>query len=206
LSSGLRHLVEKEITIHGFADHGVSEAIYLADPEGNGVELYRDRPKETWVKSGGEVAMVTEPLDVDGLLRESGTANGSTYELDPGTMLGHIHLQVSHLDKAEMFYHKLLGFDVTQRSFPGALFVSAGGYHHHVGLNIWNSKNSVPMLGATGLISFGIRIPDPKAHEAATVRLEEHGIPVRRTDKSFAEVRDTDGITVHLTRSYLKNI
>jgi catechol 2,3-dioxygenase len=199
LSAVLRHLVEKEIRIHGFADHGVSEAVYLADSEGNGVELYRDRPKETWMKSGGEVAMVTEPLDVGGLLRESGSGSGITYELDPGTALGHIHLQVSDLEKAEMFYHRLLGFDVTQRSYPGALFVSAGGYHHHLGFNIWSSRNCAPTPGTTGLISFGIHIPDLKAHEATTVRLQEHGISVHWADRDFAEVRDSDNITIHLT-------
>ena len=199
LAAALRRLIGKEARIQGFADHGVSEAIYLADPEGNGIELYRDRPRDTWLKNDGHIVMVTDPLDVDGLLREPGSGNGSEFELDAGTVLGHMHLQVSNLDKAEQFYHGLLGFDITQRSYPGALFVSAGGYHHHIGLNVWNSRNGVPMPGATGLISFGIQIPDQKAHKAMTVRVQEHGYPVHRIEERNAEVHDFDGIIVRFS-------
>jgi len=202
LAAALRRLMEKEIRIHGFADHGVSEAIYLADPEGNGIELYHDRPRETWMNHKGEISMVTEPLDVAGLLRESGSGHSSSQEIDPGTVLGHIHLQVSNLKKAERFYHALLGFDVTQRSYPGALFVSAGGYHHHLGLNIWNSRNGVRVPGTAGLISFGIQIPDRKALEAITAQLDQNGSPVHRTADGHFLVHDSDGIAVQLAVSH----
>ncbi len=198
LSTALHHLVENEVRIHGFADHGVSEAIYLADPEGNGIELYRDRPKESWVNENGDIVMVTDPLDLEGLMREAKSEGGSTYVLDPATVIGHIHLQVSNLRSAEIFYHQLLGFDITQRSYPGALFMSAGGYHHHVGLNVWNSKNGRPAPGTAGLISFGIDIPDSGAYEAVVARMLNHGLEVDRASTNQTIVSDLDGIAVHL--------
>jgi len=160
LANIFKKLLQVNYPFQGFADHGVSEALYLADPEGNGIELYADRPREQWKFRDGFIEMVTEPLDVANLLSE---ASEGKLEIHPETRIGHVHLQVSDLNKAETFYHKILGFDVTQRSYPGALFVSAGGYHHHIGLNIWNSRGSSPAPPNTpGLLRFNIEVPYPE--------------------------------------------
>src|SRR6185503_8482438 len=117
------------------ADHGVSEALYLADPDGNGIEIYRDRPHAEWPYVAGQLRMGADPLDLDRLLGEASEVNGAG--LVPGTVIGHVHLHVARLDEAERFYVSVLGFDLMQRYGPSALFVSAGGYHHHIGLNTW---------------------------------------------------------------------
>lgn len=150
----VRRILQAGWPLEGASDHGVSEAFYLADPEGNGIELYRDRPRSGWPRRNGELAMVTRPLDVRNLLQESAVASG----LDPLTRFGHIHLRVDDLSRGEMFYAGILGLEVTQRSYPGALFLAAGGYHHHVGLNVWGPRRWPPE-GATGLVSYTWAVP-----------------------------------------------
>lgn len=158
LAGAFKKLHRSRYPFQGFADHGVSEALYLVDPEGNGLELYCDRPRERWPSRNGNIEMFTKPLDVEDLLAQ---AADEEYHIHPDTRIGHIHLQVSDLTKAEQFYHEILGFDVTQRSYPGALFVAAGEYHHHIGLNIWNSRGSSPAPeNSLGLLRFGIEVPD----------------------------------------------
>ncbi|MGI8597046.1 MAG: VOC family protein [Thermoleophilaceae bacterium] len=122
----------------GASDHLVSEALYLNDPEGNGIEIYRDRPREEWEHTGGEVRMSTLALDLDAVMAELPAGDGPD-GMPPGTVMGHVHLSVADLAETESFYADVLGFDVTVRSYPGALFLSAGGYHHHVGANTWTS-------------------------------------------------------------------
>jgi catechol 2,3-dioxygenase len=201
LAVTLERLIEKNARIHGFADHKVSEAIYLADPEGNGIELACDRPKETWASQESGIEMVTEPLDVAGLLRELGSHTPRAYKLDPGTTIGHIHLQISDLGKAERFYHHFLGFDVTQRSYPGALFLSAGDYHHHLGLNTWNSRKAAPAPGTSGLASFSINVPGRKILQALAARFEQNKYPIEQSEDERVVVHDPDGIVVHLVVS-----
>jgi len=128
----------------GASDHLVSEALYLNDPEGNGIEIYRDRPREEWEHTGGEVRMSTLALDLDAVMAELPAGDGPD-GMPPGTVMGHVHLSVADLAETESFYADVLGFDVTVRSYPGALFLSAGGYHHHVGANTWTSAG-VPAL------------------------------------------------------------
>lgn len=198
LASVLQRLMDTQTRFHGFADHGVSEAIYLADPEGNGVELYRDRPKSTWPIQNGGIAMVTEPLDIAGLLREVNPNRPTPNDLDPETVIGHLHLQVSSLERAERFYHRILGFDVTQRSYPGALFVSAGGYHHHLGFNVWNSRNGTPSPGTTGLVSIEIQVPDRQGLADIAARMDQNGIRVQAADGGKLLVHDFDNIAVRL--------
>jgi catechol 2,3-dioxygenase len=123
--------------LRGASDHGVSEALYLADPDGHGIEIYADRPRDSWRRSGGEIVMVTEPLDVRGLLAEMGGTGQAWGGLPPGTVVGHIHLRVRDLDEAERFFSGRLGLEVTVRSYPGARFFASDGYHHHVGVNTW---------------------------------------------------------------------
>lgn len=182
----------------GFADHGVSEALYLADPHGNGIELYTDRPREQWPYRNGELRMITEPLDLDSLLAELGRKDDGTPDQSP-TRIGHIHLNVSDLGKARRFYHELLGFTVTQGTFPGALFVAAGGYHHHFGLNVWNGPGApASPPDAIGLVRLGIEITEGDIVTQLTNRLREEGIQVVIHPKGF-ETKDFDGIamTIH---------
>ncbi|HSG06727.1 MAG TPA: VOC family protein [Longimicrobiales bacterium] len=143
--------------IDGFADHHVSEAIYLTDPEGNGLEFYVDRPREVWRSINGGIFMNTEALDVAGLLTE---APGPAPRLPSGTVVGHVHLRVASLAAAEAFYVGRLGLEVTNRAYPGAVFVAAEGYHHHVGLNVWGGEHAPrPEAGSVGLLSFGLVVP-----------------------------------------------
>jgi catechol 2,3-dioxygenase len=156
LGRSLRRLAEKRWSMSGAADHLVSEALYLDDPDGLGIEIYRDRPRETWRVSSGELAMATDPLDLQALYEEPG-AETPWQGLEAGTIMGHVHLHVPHLDTAESFYCDRIGFDPIVRRYPGALFVSAGGYHHHLGLNTWVGVGAPPPPeNAVGLRSFTI--------------------------------------------------
>ncbi len=158
LSRWLHRLLSQEVPLHGASDHGVSEALYLADPDGLGVELYCDRPRERWKFRGKYVAMGSEQLDTADLL---GQASGQAWDgLDPATDVGHVHLCVSSLEAAERFYIDTLGMNAMQRDFPGALFIAAGGYHHHIGTNTWRSAGSPPAPeDAVGLRSFTLGVP-----------------------------------------------
>jgi catechol 2,3-dioxygenase len=145
----------------GASDHLVSEALYLRDPEGNGIEIYRDRPRDEWTESQGELQMATLPLDIDGVLSETDGSDAERPGVMPeGTRIGHVHLQVSELGPAEAFYEGTLGLDVTVRSYPGAVFLSAGGYHHHLGLNTWETAGApAPPNGALGLEHYELAVP-----------------------------------------------
>ena len=155
----LRRVFDAGWHLSGASDHLVSEALYLSDPEGNGIELYRDRPREEWPHNGDEIEMATLPLDLEGLLAEP--AETPTPAMPDGAVLGHVHLQVGDLRAAEAFWVDGLGFDAVVRGYPGALFVSAGGYHHHVGLNTWAGVGAPPPPeGARGLDRFEIVVPD----------------------------------------------
>ncbi len=194
----LKRLMEHGIRL-GFGDHAVSEAIYLSDPDGNGVELYADRPRSMWPIKDGQVQMTTEPVDTVSLLNELNRFPQSWQGIDQQTSIGHIHLQVSSIVKAEQFYHKLLGFAVTQRSYPGALFVSAGGYHHHLGLNTWNSRNTAPFAAdRIGLKSFTIQVPDKTVLKSIAGRLDEARIANSYTDETTLQCLDLDGIPVRI--------
>ena len=191
LGSLLKRLLEHNYPLQGAADHLVSEAIYLADPDGNGLELYADRPRQEWRRMDGQIAMATDPLDVQGLLSD---ASPSWDGIHPGTDIGHIHLQVSDLSRAEAFYCGLVGFEVTQRSYPGALFVSAGGYHHHLGLNTWAGRGaSPPPPEAVGLGSFQVAIPDSAARQVVIERLASAQVEFLNSPNGAAQVLDPDG-------------
>jgi len=156
LGAWLRRALEAQARLQGASDHLVSEAIYLADPEGNGIEIYRDRPRGEWTVVNGMVEMATEPLDAEGLLA---AAEKPFNAMPDGTVVGHVHLQAGALAPAEAFYAGQLGFPVTCR-FPGAVFYGDGGYHHHLATNIWNSRNApARSYPATGLAS--VEIIDP---------------------------------------------
>jgi catechol 2,3-dioxygenase len=156
LGRSLRRLAEQRWPLTGASDHRVSEALYLDDPDGLGIEVYRDRPLHEWMRSGGELMMTTEPLDLDDVAGEPG-ADQPWSGLDVGTRIGHVHLHVPDLDGAERFYCDAIGFTPTLRRYPGALFVAAGSYHHHVGLNLWAGPGAPPPEpGTVGLDAFTI--------------------------------------------------
>lgn len=191
------HLFNKGQKFHGFSDHIVSEAIYLADPEENGIELYVDKPVSIWTWKMGEVEMATQPLNLNVLTDEIKNRDEDFKGMDTNAGIGHIHLQVSSLDKAEKFYHDILGMDITNSSYNGALFFSAGGYHHHVGANIWHSRNSPPLPeDSAGLISFTVNIPDEKAIEEIMEHAENEGLLV---DRETHLVKDFDNNKILLS-------
>lgn len=156
LGRSLRRLAERRWPLTGASDHLVSEALYLDDPDGLGIEIYRDRPSAEWTGDGGEVVMATEPLDLDAVLREPG-AERAWSGLDAATTIGHVHLHVPDLAEAEHLYCEDIGFTPRLRRYRGALFVAAGGYHHHLGLNVWAGRGAPPPApGTVGLEWFSI--------------------------------------------------
>jgi catechol 2,3-dioxygenase len=147
----------------GASNHLVSEALYLRDPDGLGIEIYADRPRSQWNYAHGELAMASDPLDTDGVLAAS---RGEQWSGMPrGTVMGHVHLHVGELDEASRFYHDALGFDRVVWSYPGALFLSAGGYHHHLGVNTWAGPNA-PRSGDTDARLLEWRMIFPTADDA----------------------------------------
>jgi len=172
----VRHLADLGARA-GMADHLVSEAIYLTDPDGLGIEVYADRPRDTWRVSRGELAMTTDPLDVDDLARAGGADPWSG--MPAGTVIGHVHLHVGDLDTAAAFYHDALGFDKVVWSYPGALFLSAGGYHHHLGTNTW-AHGPNPSPDQARLLSWDIVVPRGEDATAAAASLAAHGYDVQQ--------------------------
>lgn len=194
LAQALVRLARKDYPIGGAADHIVSEAIYLNDPDRLGVELYADRPRAQWNWSEGQVEMATDPLDLDSLLE---TAGGEAELAAPPaqTDIGHIHLHVADLSAAERYYHGFLGLDVTQRSYPGALFFSAGGYHHHVAANIWAGSASAPQH-SVGLLAYRLEVPGGEALAQVRGRAVEAGCEIDADPKASPDllrIRDPNG-------------
>lgn len=212
LAQVLQRLITQRYPLQGFADHAVSEAIYLADPDGNGVELYTDRPRNEWPIKNDRVEMVTETLDVESLLEEISDTDKSWDGIDAGTDIGHVHLRVSDLAKARRFYHEILGLDITQENYSGALFLAAGGYHHHLGLNIWGGRNiPSPPGDAVGLQSFSLEIPDGNTLNTLRTRITEAGSKIESTVEkegaiSELSARDPDGNLVLLRFKEIEEI
>lgn len=167
----LRRAVENKLAFDGASDHLVSESFYLSDPEGNGIEVYADRPRETWRWDGDLVEMRNSAPDIRGILAEAaGVATPST-RMPAGTRVGHVHMRVGAVDAAERFYQKVLGFDVTRRR-EGATFYATGRYHHHLATNIWESRGSPKRSGTTtGLAVLSLVAAEGKAFDAAAERM-----------------------------------
>jgi len=179
LARSLRRLAEMRYPLSGASDHLVSEALYLDDPDGNGIEIYRDRPRAEWPRPGGQIQMATDPLDIDGILAELERDDQPWDGLAATTTIGHMHLHVADLKAAEAFYHGVLGFDIIVRYGPSALFVSAGGYHHHIGLNTWAGVGAPPApAGSAGLRHFIVRLPNQAALDAVLTRVREAEIGI----------------------------
>jgi catechol 2,3-dioxygenase len=178
----------------GAADHLVSESLYLWDPDGLGIEVYADRPRNSWRRNGRELAMTTDALDIPNLIAAGrGLAWDGT---PPGTTMGHVHLSVGSLEVAEEFYHRALGFDKTVWSYPGALFLAAGGYHHHLGTNIWSPGPS-PSPDQAQLLEWELVVPSEDDVVAAGRSLQSAGYASERTGDGVT-VGDPWGIRVHI--------
>ena len=160
----------------GMADHLVSEALYLSDPDGLGIEVYADRPRAEWRQHGRELAMATDPLDARSVMAAAGGTEWAG--MPAGTVMGHVHLHVGDLDAAAAFYHAALGLDKVVWSYPGALFMSAGGYHHHLGTNTW-ARGAAPRDDQARLLSWDLIVPREDDAQAAAASLAAAGYGVR---------------------------
>ena len=193
LGQWLRHATASRIPLLGASDHAVSEAIYLADPEGNGIEIYRDRPASEWRWTGRRVEMTTEPLDIADLMASGGDQSWTGFP--PGSRVGHVHLQVGAITPAEDFYAGVLGLDLTCH-YPGGSFFAAHGYHHHIATNIWNSRGAAPRsYPSTGLADVEIHVE--AADIAAIAARAEH----TRDRSGSIVLRDPWGTAISLVTS-----
>ncbi len=210
LAVALLRLARHRVALAGASDHLVSEALYLEDPEGNGIELYRDRDPADWPRDDhGQPRMATLPLDLEQLadeLREAPPLPAELAALPPGARVGHVHLQVAELRHSERFYASVLGFGVTAREPQGALFLAAGDYHHHVGLNTWRTAGARPVpAGTAGLASFEVRVGSDAGLADVLDRVAADELAVEHHDGEDgagvgALVRDPSGNGVLLTR------
>lgn len=198
LSRILNHLLATQTPIDGASDHGVSEALYLSDPDGHGIEIYRDRPRREWPFTKGSLGMTTDPLDVRGLVAADRTR--APWEgIDARTVMGHVHLHVADLAAAEHFYVDLLGLDLMQRFGGQAAFVSAGGYHHHLGLNTWAGIGAPPPpVTAARLLDFQLIVSDGKILAGIIEQVRAAGIDVVAQAGGWS-VRDPSGNVAVLT-------
>jgi len=194
LGRWLAHAVRLGVRLEGASDHIVSEALYLADPEGNGIEVYADRPLSHWRDAAGQIRMATEPLDIPDLLG-AGTGDWAGFPAD-GT-IGHVHLQVGDTGTADAFYRDILGFGIASR-YPGASFYGSGGYHHHLAGNIWNSRRAGPRPeGAAGLEAVEIIPRDPAVRDAILARAKAAAKTVT-ADGEASVLRDPWGTAIAL--------
>ena len=170
----------------GYGDHLVSEAFYLDDPDANGLELYWDRPRSTWKWINGQVQMASDPVDMESLFGELLPNDPALNNpaVPAGTKLGHMHLRIGNVGKARAFYQGVLGFDLVVQ-MPTALFLSAGGYHHHLGMNVWESNGGKPTPeNSAGLREFSISLPDQAEFDRLVAQIEAAGIAVERAGES----------------------
>jgi catechol 2,3-dioxygenase len=180
----------------GMSDHFVSEAVYLQDPDNLGIEVYRDRPRSEWKEEGGQLSMSTVPMDVRGVLAAGEGARWTG--MPKGTRMGHLHLHVGDLDDAARFYHEALGLDKVVWNYPGALFMSAGGYHHHLGTNTWARGAQKPGDEDARLLEWRLRLGSAAEVEAAAASITGAGHSVER-DGDAAVVRDPWGSALRLS-------
>lgn len=189
------------VIFDGFADHLVSEALYLNDPEGNGIEIYSDKPRSQWkFDEEDHVDMATQPLDVDSLLKEvSGAAPDTLKGIAEGTRIGHVHLKVTDLQRSIAFYTQALGFDI-MRYYGSAAFLSVGGYHHHVGMNTWESLGGKTLnKDWTGLEHFTMAVPSQNFDELSSILADSPYAQNQGTGQLF--ISDPDNIELLLRAS-----
>ena len=194
LGAFVRHLTELGQRA-GASDHLVSEALYLQDPDGLGIEVYADRPRSEWRVRDGQIVMATEPLDLGSVARAAGSASWSG--MPPGTTIGHVHLHVGDLERAAAFYHGALGLDRTVWNYPGALFLSAGGYHHHLGVNTWAAAAAPAGEDDARLLEWELVVPSAEAVSGALESLRAAGYPAE-TGPGGGLVRDPWGTALRI--------
>lgn len=198
LGAWLFHASQRGFALQGAADHLVSEAVYLADPEGNGVEIYADRPTDQWPTEGAGFRMASDPLDFRSLVEAAGDHRWQGFP--DGGEVGHVHLQVGAISPAERFYGELLGFDLTCR-YPGGSFFGSGGYHHQLAANIWNSHNAPPRTEpVTGLAHLELFARERPVVDSTAARLAAAAVAIAPIDGGFA-VQDPWGTRIHLRTS-----
>jgi catechol 2,3-dioxygenase len=199
LAKRLRHLIDTETKLDGAADHNVSEALYLTDPDGHGIEIYSDRPRDEWQYVNGQLKMGTDAFDVNGVLAE---LSGETFYSSPmpdQTVMGHVHLHVSQLNEALDFYTNVVGFDLVMRYGPSAGFVSAGGYHHHLGMNTWAGVGAPPPAADTAhLLWYEIVVDGETAVTELEKRLEKAGVVLERNGRSL-QFQDVSANLIRVT-------
>lgn len=192
------HLIQTRTALSGFSDHSVSEAIYLTDPDGHGIEIYRDRPRDEWQYPGGNLKITVDPLDAEGLLGELGDDEPIFTGMPAGTVMGHIHLRVAEIPAAETFYAGVLGFEVMARYGKSAVFLAAGGYHHHLGMNTWTGVGVPPPPDdAWRLLWYEIETADLPGIKQ---RLEKSKTPFSLVDNTI-HVADPSGNQIHITQN-----
>jgi catechol 2,3-dioxygenase len=198
LARWLAHAIRDQVQLTGVSDHDVSEALYLRDPDHHGIEIYRDRPREHWEGRVGEL-LTTRRLDVENLLGELDDPAAEPFEgLADGTVMGHVHLRVAEIPPTIAFYRDVLGFELMATYGGQAVFLSAGGYHHHVGANIWESSGAPPAPpGTAALRQATIVLPDEAERDRVAARAEAAGAPVERRDGGVL-VRDPSGNALFL--------
>lgn len=193
LARWLAHAARDRVALVGLSDHFVSEALYLSDPDGHGIEIYWDRPREVWE---GQVAarMTTLPLDVDDLLGELASASETNFDgLPSGTVMGHVHVKVADIPETVAFYRDVLGLGLMARLGPQAAFLSAGGYHHHIGANTWESRGaSAPPPGTAALRHATIVLPNSEELDRVLERVAASGQPPEEGADEWI-VRDPSG-------------
>jgi catechol 2,3-dioxygenase len=194
LARWLRHAADARVPMTGMSDHLVSEALYLRDPDGHGIEIYRDRPRDEWRWDGDRVRMATLPLDAVDLVSVAGGNGGEPFAGLPGdTTMGHVHLHVADVADTEAFYRDVLGFDVVASLGDQATFMSAGGYHHHVGANTWAGQGATPPPpGSAALRHATILLPDAAERDRVVDRVAAAGGEVGEVDGAPL-VRDPSG-------------
>ena len=198
LARVLRRLLEHDVPLQGASDHGVSEALYLADPEGNGIEIYADRAPQNWPRKDSQIEMFTRRFDFDGVMGELRADGGPWDGMPGGTRVGHVHLKVSDLGSAEAFYRDVIGFDLMLRFGDSASFLSTGGYHHHVGLNTWESLGRAASApGAPGLRLVTFTVEDAARLRSIEARAAEAGVATDARDGRLV-LTDPSGIQVAL--------
>lgn len=206
LACTLRHLLECDYAPSSLQDHGISEAIYLSDPDGNGIELYRDRPRSAWPWQHGKL-VATEPsiqLRVESLLAELDGIEYRWHGLPPFTRIGHVHLQAADLEQSAAFYQGILGLEESITGISGAGFFAAGGYHHHIACNVWASLGAPPPPSeAPGLYFFTLRLPEREQVIRLASRARAAGSPVTQYGDSYL-LRDPANIGILLTAELLQ--
>lgn len=198
LARVIQHLGESKTPVGGSSDHGVSEALYLTDPDGHGIEIYRDRPRTEWPREGDRLQMLLEPLDFRGIMGELNGGAAAWTGMAAGTTMGHVHLHVADTHTGEAFYVGVLGFDLIARYGGQASFIAAGGYHHHLGINTWAGFGAPPPPEENARLAwYSIVLPDQTAFDEVRGRVAAAGIAMEETDEGWT-MKDPSQNTIHL--------